>query len=250
MAGTSLPAPCSAPSTDAEAARWAHRQSPAERAALVDAYTSLVRRLAAKCYARRGGTELEFADLVQLGMVGLLEAIDRYSPDRGARFETFATYRVEGAILNGLPEYSELQRQLEFRRRMVKERSASIQLPGEAQRPADSALVRLADLAVGLALGFALEDSGMYQDEESSRPDNAYARIELQQLRARLATLVTGLPDGERRVIERHYFQQIPFEEIAAGVNLTKGRVSQLHRAGLMRLRELLRLNKGFDVVA
>ena len=249
MAGTSSPDPCSAPSIDTET-RWAHRQSPADRAALVDAYTPLVRRLAAKCYARRVGAELEFADLVQLGMVGLLEAIDRYAPERGVRFETFATYRVEGAILNGLPAYSELQRQLEFRRHMVNERSASIQLRDDAPRTADSALLRLADLAVGLALGFALEDSGMYQPAEASLPDNAYARIELQQLRARLATLVKELPEGERRVIERHYFQQMPFEDIAACVKLTKGRISQLHRAGLKRLHELLRSNNDLEVVA
>src|SRR5437868_7509571 len=102
MAGTSSPAHSSAPSTE-HAARWANRQSPAERAGLVAAYTPLVRRLAARVYARRIGGELEYADLVQIGMVGLLEAIDRYTPARGVRFETFATYRVEGAILNGLP---------------------------------------------------------------------------------------------------------------------------------------------------
>ena len=79
MVGTSSPDPCSAPSTE-RAAAWANRQSPAERASLVDAYTPLVRRLAARIYSRRVGGELEYADLVQLGMVGLLEAIDRYTP--------------------------------------------------------------------------------------------------------------------------------------------------------------------------
>ncbi len=250
MAGTSSPGPCSAPSIDAEA-QWADRRSPTGRAALVDTYTPLVRRLAAKCYARRVGTELEFADLVQLGMVGLLEAIDRYTPSRGVRFETFATYRVEGAILNGLPAYSELQRQLEFRRTVVRERSASIRLAKEeGAQLSGSALDRLADLAVSLALGFALEDTGMYQADEATLPDNAYTRLELRQLVARLAALVKELPEAERRVIERHYFQQIPFDEIAAAFSLTKGRISQLHRAGLKRLRELLRLNNELDIAA
>jgi RNA polymerase sigma factor for flagellar operon FliA len=223
---------------------------PAGRAALVDAFTPLVRRLAARCYSRRVGGELEFADLVQLGMVGLLEAIDRYSPVRGVRFETFATYRVEGAILNGLPAYSELQRQLEFRRHIAKERVESL-LPsgGKEHRPA-SALERLADLAVGLALGFALEDSGMFQAEEACQPDDAYARIELAQLKLRLSELVLQLPAAEQRVIQRHYFQQVPFDQIAAGFGLTKGRISQLHHAGLQRLRGLLRAAADFDAVA
>ena len=116
--------------------------------------------------------------------------------------------------------------------------------------PSKSAVERLADLAVGLALGFALEDSGMYQAEEGILPDNAYARTEMQQLRSRLAEFVQELPAAERRVISRHYFQQIPFEEIAKGVGVTKGRISQLHTAGLRRLRELLRASKDFDVTA
>jgi RNA polymerase sigma factor for flagellar operon FliA len=238
MAGTSSPALSSAPSTE-RAAAWANRQSPAERASLVDAYTPLVRRLAARVYSRRIGGELEFADLVQLGMVGLLEAIDRYTPARGVRFETFATYRVEGAILNGLPSYSELQRQLALRRELARERAQSLrQESGGKER---SALERLADLAVGLALGFALEDSGMGSFDEPTEPDNAYARTELAQLRRQLTELSEQLPEAERRVIFRHYFQQQPFDEIAGGMGLTKGRISQLHHAALRGLRQRLR---------
>jgi len=248
MAGTSSPDPCSAPSTE-HAARWANRQSPTERASLVDAYTPLVRRLAARVFSRRVGGELEFADLVQLGMVGLLEAIDRYTPARGVRFETFATYRVEGAILNGLPSYSELQRQLAVRREIARERAQSLR-QGDAGPQSRSALERLADLAVGLALGFALEDSGLVADDEPAEPDNAYARLELSQLRRQLADLSGQLPEAERRVIFRHYFQQQPFDEIAVGMGLTKGRISQIHHAALKRLRERLRQLQGDSAVA
>jgi len=243
MAGTSSPALCSPPSTE-QATRWANRQSPAERASLVEAYTPLVRRLAARAYSRRIGGELEYADLVQMGMVGLLEAIDRYTPARGVRFETFATYRVEGAILNGLPSYSELQRQLALRREMARERAQSLHEQTETRDR--SALERLADLAISLALGFALEDSGLGPYDEPAEPDNAYARTELAQLRRQLADLTAQLPEAERRVIFRHYFQQQPFDEIAAGMALTKGRISQIHHAALKRLRaQLQRLQAG-----
>jgi RNA polymerase sigma factor for flagellar operon FliA len=241
MAGISSPDHSSAPSTD-RAAAWANRQSPAERASLVDAYTPLVRRLAARVYRRRFGAELDYADLVQIGMVGLLEAIDRYTPARGIRFETFATHRIEGALLNGLPAYSELQRQLAVRRELIRERSQSLQATAPQDR---SALERLAELAIGLALGFALEDPGLGEAAELAEPDNAYARAELAQLRRRLAELTERLPEAEQRVIFRHYFQQQPFEEIASGLNLTKGRISQIHHAALRRLRQRLRELKG-----
>lgn len=237
MAGTSSLEPSSAPSTE-RAASWASRQSPVERAKLVEAYTPLVRRLAARVYARRVGGELEFADLVQLGMVGLLEAIDRYTPARGVRFESFATYRVEGAILNGLAGYSELQRQLAVRREVARERAASLRQEDSA--PDKSSLERLADLAIGLAIGFALE-AGPAESEGPVGPDNAYMRVELLQLRRQLAELTERLPDVERLVIFRHYFQQQAFDEIAHGLSLTKGRISQIHHSALRRLRERMR---------
>lgn len=236
MAGTSLPELSSAPSTDAHA-RWANRQSPAARASLVDSYAPLVRRLAARVYSRRVGTELEFGDLVQLGMVGLLEAIDRYTPARGVRFEAFATLRIEGSILNGLPSYSELQRLLSFRRKLESERAQSLQELSEQDR---SALDRLADLAIGLSLGFILEEAESDATQEPAAPDNAYARVELRQMRRQLAELTERLPDAEHKVIFRHYFQQQPFDEIALGMDLSKGRVSQIHHAALRRLRARL----------
>jgi len=111
-----------------------------------------------------------------------------------------------------------------------------------------SALERLGDLAIGLALGFALE-AGPEGAEASAEPDNAYARIELIQLRRRIAELVGNLPESERRVIVRHYFQQQPFEEIARGLSLTKGRISQIHHAALRRMRERLRELRNADVL-
>lgn len=241
MAGTSSPDRSSAPSTELAAA-WADRQSLAGRACLVDAYTPLVRRLAARIYGRRCGAELDYADLVQIGMTGLLEAIDRYTPARGVRFETFATHRIEGALLNGLAAYSELQRQLAVRRELVRERSRSLQETAPQDR---SALERLAEVAIGLALGFALEDSGADEGQEATLPDNAYTRTELAQLRRRLAELTEQLPEAERRVVFRHYFQQQSFDEIASSMNLSKGRISQIHHAALRRLRERWRELKG-----
>jgi len=212
------------------------------RAALVDANQPLVRRIAAQRYAKRIGGELEFGDFLQFGMVGLLEAIDRYSPDHGAKFETFATYRIDGAILNGITSLSEYQQQAFARRGLLQQRVASIDgadgtVPDRSTTEAKGPLERLAELAIGLALGFALEDAGMYVDGEPALPDDAYGRLELKQMRQQVAQLVGGLPEMERKVIVRHYFQQMRFDSIAEGAGLSKGRISQLHRSALERLR-------------
>ena len=218
------------------------RHSPADRAALVQAYTPLVRRLAWRIYQRRIGGELQMADLVQLGMVGLLESIDRYSPERGARFETFAHRRIEGAILNGLADHSELHSQLAFKRELARERAGMLREQlGATSRPA---LEQLAELAIGLALGFVLEDAGDGA-AEPSMPDNAYVRAEVRQLGRQLARLLRQLPEAEQRVITRHYFQQQDFSEIAEDMALSRGRISQLHHAGLTRLRQALSRRDG-----
>ncbi len=205
---------------------------------MVDAYTPFVRRLAAKCYARRVSNELEFADFMQFGMVGLLEAMQRFSPERGARFESFAAPRVEGAILSGAQTLSEFQQQVMTRKEVVRERSRSLAAP-RTEPDGRGALERLADLAIGLALGYALEDAGIYADNERTMPDNAYQRLEMTQLSDKLAVLMKQLPSKEYTVLYRHYFQQLKFEDIAQQLGLTKGRVSQIHHAGLKHLREL-----------
>lgn len=224
-------------------ARWERRHEPAGRALLVEAYTPLVRRVAQRVYGRRVGGELHLVDLIQHGMVGLLESMDRYEPERGIRFETFAFLRIEGAILNGLAADSELHRQLAIRREDKRQRLNSL---AESPAPETSALERLADLAVGMAMGFMLDDA-VLSPREPAMPDNAYCRTELAQLRRQLAELMQQLPQAEHRVLHRHYFQQVPFDQIALGMGLTRGRISQLHHAGLRRLRELLRQARWLD---
>jgi RNA polymerase sigma factor for flagellar operon FliA len=130
MAGTSSPDPCSAPFTEPQpVARWDRRHEPADRAGLVEAYAPIVRRVAQRVYARRIGGELQLSDLIQHGLVGLLEAIDRYEPERDVRFESFAFLRIEGAIFNGLAAQSELHRQLAVRREDMRRRA-----PGQPGR--------------------------------------------------------------------------------------------------------------------
>lgn len=228
-------------------ARWLVHRDPAARAALVDAYTRFTRYLAGVCHARRPHHGLEFGDYLQFGLVGLMESIDRFDPVHGVKFESFAGYRIQGAIWNGVEQMSEVQKQSAMRRRVLKERAASL-ASGARPANAESALERLAGLAIGLAIGFALEDSGIYcATDEPSLPDNAYARTELAQMKSQLAACVQALPKVQRMVIYRHYFQQVPFDEIAATLSLSKGRISQIHHEALRALRSLYQRRKNFS---
>jgi RNA polymerase sigma factor for flagellar operon FliA len=140
-------------------------------------------------------------------------------------------------VLDGVESLSEKQRQIATRTNIRRERAASLQDGTVAEA---TPLQRLADIAVGLAIGFVLEDAPLYVDGDPADPAaTPYERLEMAQLRRRVLALVDELPDMERRVIRHHYLQQIPFEQIARSRGLTKGRISQIHRAALERLRHL-----------
>jgi RNA polymerase sigma factor for flagellar operon FliA len=207
----------------------------------------VAQRIAATMYARRPFRELEFSDYLQHARIGLIEAIDRYEPGRGALFATYAAYRIKGAILNGIETSSELTAQCAQRRRAVMERVASVHT-GSSQTAGEDQFARLAQTAIDLALGYVLEDSGLDGEEARDEANDVYNVLELKQLRDRLLRIVEALPERERVIVKGHYFEHHDFVVLASQLGLTRGRVSQLHARGLTMLREAYRALVGFDV--
>jgi len=189
-----------------------------------------------------------------------VEAVDRYDPTRGVQFRTFAARRMHGAILNGLERFTEKQQQIAARQRLRAERmqdvkelaaqsagsgassgsSASSASSAPGQQEQRQLLAFVAETGIGLALCWLLEGSGMVDDAARAVSQPFYRSVELRQLRERLVQAVEGLPAQERAVIRSHYLQELPFDQIAATLQLTRGRISQVHRQALTRLRGLL----------
>lgn len=213
-------------------------RSPSDRLRnkLIERYSEFARMHAAKLYSDRQIREIEFDEFRQYALVGLIEAVDRYDPERGAQFRTYASHRIRGAILSGIEKYSEKQQQIALRSRLRDERLQV--LMSELNSQVDDPFIRLVDLAIGTAIGYMLEDSTMYQRDDDSYQHNIYRSRELSDLVRVIAALVDKLPSQEQTVVRYHYFQQIRFEEIARKMSLTKGRISQIHRKAMERLRE------------
>jgi RNA polymerase sigma factor for flagellar operon FliA len=230
---------------------WRRQRDAATRTRLAEHYASFARMLAARCFRQRFSQELEFADYEQFALVGLLESIERFDADRGSNFEAYASRRITGAVLDGAESLSEKQRQISTRLQARRDRARSLAEGGEAREEgAGDALQRLADIAIGLAIGFMLDDSVMYLEGDPVDPGpTPYGRLEIAQLRARLATLVSRLPPAEERVIRHHYYQHQPFDEIARAGGLTKGRIAQIHHAALARLRRWSAEDDGVVIV-
>lgn len=229
-------------------AEFVQTRDHAAREQLVAAYAGFARMMAAKVYARRTIDAMEFADYLQYATVGLIESIDRFDPARGFLFESFAAIRITGAMLTGVESASEIQRQIATRKRIIGERLSSLAEPAPAASGAGAVFARLAEMAVGLAVGFALEETGMYRPEEGAYADNTYSGVELRQLRDRVKRALGEIGTNQRKVIELHYLQHLPFEEVATRMALTRGRISQIHKEALQNLRVGLAQADAFDV--
>ncbi|MBA4707108.1 sigma-70 family RNA polymerase sigma factor [Aquitalea aquatica] len=208
-----------------------------QRETLIESHLPLVRILAAQIFAKRIGDSFEFHDLFQWGVIGLLEAVERYRSDSGVMFKTYAEYRIRGEILDNLASTSEVASQMSARKKILRERAQNLEVDDDASDPFEM----LKSLSIGFAIGFMLEDSGLFQAEvEPEGQDLAYQSLELKQLKRSLLIHLQSLSVAQQKVLRLHYLQGVPFVEIAGLLAVSKGRVSQLHKEGLAALRGYL----------
>jgi RNA polymerase sigma factor FliA len=228
--------------------RWwnAFRQlrDAAARERLVEHYMPLARIIAAKLYGMRIDDSSTFDDYLQFARIGLIESVDRYDTARSASFETYSSYRIRGAILNGIQQASEAASQRTFWRARAQARLES--LAENLRTPIEQASLReLADVTLDLALGLILDAVEQIVDEDPRA--NPYAVTELVHFARRIQDLLEQLPARERDIVRSHYFEQVEFQELADRYGVTKGRISQLHARALERLREMLRESPRLD---
>ncbi len=225
---------------------WRSEGDVGAREKLAQHYLWLARALAFRFYneARRDA-DLDPQELIQIASIGLLEAIDRFDPTRGASFATFGRKRIIGALRDGVDKHTEQRAQLALSRRVRKERRESLVADHDAKDP----LSELVDVAVGLAIGMLLEDSPLFWDE-SAQATKPYHEDELSVLREQFKQIVESLPGRHRDVVRYHYYFDLSFSDIAELMQLSRPRISQLHARALAMLRERFNGLGGFDALA
>ena len=250
--------------------RWHNEHDMAAREQLICGYLPYARVVAAMAYARRTQDDVEFAEYLQMASVGLVEAVERFDPDLGAQFRTFAHKRMQGAILNGLERLTEKNQQIALQTRLRRERldiikaqaladvagKIALQQGGTAtrDRAREGLFSYLAEVGIGLALGVLLDGTGMVdfdsigEGASAVSPEVSYFRqAELRDLRQLVRDLLGRLSAQEQLVIRYHYLQEVSFDDIAGRLEVGRSRVSQLHRQALKTLRECLRHTDSCD---
>ena len=227
------------------------------RDALLKQYTPLVRRMAHYMIARLPAN-VEVDDLIQTGMIGLADAITRYESGHGAQFETFATQRIRGSMIDELRETDWLSRtsrkeQKDIERAIHKLEQRFGRSPHE-QEISDELGVSLADYqdmltkARGSQLIY-LEDLTGRDDEDddvldrhvSDEDANPLNILQNQKMREALVEAIKVLPEREQFIMGMYYEQDMNLKEIAEVLKITEARVSQLHSQTVARLRSRLR---------
>jgi len=200
------------------------------RQVLFSHHVPWARVVAISVHRRLWGSAVERSDCIQNATVGLLEAMNRYDPGRDVEFRAYATPRVRGAVFNGLRVLMAGHRDVPYPDRL-EERATDLSAGGSGD-----ILGEFVDVVVGLGLGMLLESAYCALVDDA----DGFQHVESVQLNARLRAALQELAPRYRHIIEGHYFHHLPFSEFTLQWNVSKGRVSQIHKEALMQLRVLM----------
>ena len=219
-------------------------------------YSPLVRRLAHQMLAKLPAN-VELDDLVQVGMIGLTDALSRFDTEHGVQFETFATQRIRGAMLDELRGTDYLsrgtrkqQRSIEAAVHRLEQRLGRAPVESEIAREMALSLAEYQDLlgrVRGTQLVYLEDMSGSGSDDDfldrhvGDEGLNPLAKLQDQRMRESLIEAIKLLPEREQYVMSMYYEHDMNLKEIAAVLKVTESRVCQLHSQSIARLRVKLR---------
>ena len=211
---------------------------------------ALARRMAASM-----PHSIDVGDLVQDGVIGLIDAAHRFDADRGIKFETFAERRVRGAMIDALRKDAwprgvrrqrrELDAARESLRRELGHEPSMADLAarvGSDEKRLSRTIVRINTIEATspLATGEHMDESSLptaLVPSEPDAPDTAYEKTEI---RERVRAAIRTLPARERKVIGLYYYGEVTMKHIGAEIGVNESRVSQLHARAIRRLRDAL----------
>lgn len=239
-------------------ARYKEHGESAARDALILNYSPLVKYVAGRLASSLPQT-VETADLISYGIFGLIDAIEKYDPERSIKFETYAIARIKGSIIDELRAMDWVPRSVRSRAREIEQ--AYVVLENELKRvPTDTEVARhmgisvrefhevLSKLSYTSVVSFEeLWVGGERDDGQSAvgaiRDDSAedpVAIFESGEIKTILADAIERLPDREKTVIALYYYEGLTLKEIGQVLGVTESRVSQLHTKSVLRLRARL----------
>jgi RNA polymerase sigma factor for flagellar operon FliA len=201
--------------------------------------------------------QVELCDLVNAGVIGLLDAYRAYDPTKNAQFSTFAKFRIRGAILDSLRALDWGSRGIRRKAREIAEATARLEgslgrtpSKDEIAKALGITLSALNDVQNELSSLYVVGqeavpsvDGGVAHDLIESAPstwDNPFEMYKKAEEKARLVKAVSELSEREQLILSLYYVEELTMKEVAQVVSLAISRVSQIHRAALQKLKSRL----------
>lgn len=246
-----------------------HRQSRdrALRDRLIVQYAPLVKYVVGRMAVSLPGL-LNTDDIISYGTIGLIQAVDRFDPSVGVKFETYAIQRIRGSILDAIRSLRQMSRDATRRARELEHAyDALIQALGRMPDNQEVAahlgvtLDEFQSLLAEASLMLVSLDTPLGEAVDGERPSlidqladegarDVPAEVERQQLYRALVRAIQDLPERDRLVINLYYYEDLTLKEISQVLGVSTSRVSQLHAAAVFKLRGALRVAMAAPVAA
>ncbi len=235
-------------------------KDPVEREKLILEYAPLVKTIAGRL-GMRLPQHVSQDDLISAGIMGLLDAVEKFSADKGVAFKSYAEFRIRGAMLDELRAMDWVPRSVRRSARQLE--AAFLKVENRNMRPAKDEEVA-EELGIDMASYYELLDEtrgvSLISDDELNQvvskgandfrlfkapselsPDNPSDTLDLSEIRDVIAGAIEKLPETERIVVSLYYYDELTMKEIGEVMGYTESRISQLHTKAVMRLRGSLK---------
>lgn len=232
--------------------QYSTKRTAAVREQLIIEYAPLVKLVAGRLSMYLGYT-VEFDDLVGYGVFGLIDAIDKFDYNKGIKFETYASLRIRGAILDQIRKMDWIPRTLRQKQKKLENaireleirygrQASNEELAGELGISVEELeeLVNQTQIANLVSLDEYLEQGSEVRVEFGNTPrfEQPEKIMERQELKKILAQAIDSLTENEQKVIAFYYFEELTLKEISKILEVSESRVSQLHTKALRKMKE------------
>jgi len=235
--------------------KYKETRDPAIKEQLILEYADLIKYVAGRLSVYFG-SNVDYEDLVGYGVFGLIDAIEKFDINKKVKFETYASLRIRGAIIDSIRDLDWAPRSLRKKGKELEKayfevenrlgHSANDQEIAEYMGITTEELNKLLQ-EVNMSQMISLEDyldqnhetglDGLTMDREATRPEQ---RMEVVELREILADAIEKLPEKERMVVTLYYYEELTLKEISCIMKVSESRISQLHTKAIMRMRSRL----------
>lgn len=233
---------------------YTKKPTPELREKLIIEYSQLVKLVAGRL-SMYLGYNVEYDDLVGYGIFGLIDAIDKFNMEKNVKFETYASLRIRGAILDQIRKMDWIPRTVRQKQRKIDDAIKQIEMrtgktatdeeiAEELKLSDDELLTWQSQLKITNVVSLnEFEETGpepvmdATHNSHFAQPEDVVSKEELKQM---LISSLDNLTEKERRVIELYYYEELSLKEISNVMSVTESRVSQLHTKGLQKMKKTM----------